>query len=270
MKIIIAGASSGIGHYLANSLVEEGHEVWGLSRRLLGNPGKYRASQCDVTNWDSLKEIAHEVETEWKSADALISCTGIQGAVGPTMSLNPKDWCETVHQNIDGVFYTLHTFYPLLMKSQGRSKVICFSGGGATAPRVNFTAYGIAKAALVRLTETLAEEWKDAPIDINAIAPGAIRTRLTEEVIQLGPEVVGSKEYEQALKVMETGGGSLEKVQELVQFLLSADSDGVSGKLIAAQWDPWKKIPELALDSKSDFNSSETYTLRRVVPKEWS
>jgi len=67
----------------------------------------------------------------------------------------------------------------LLARTGARAKVICFSGGGATKPRARFSAYGVAKTGVVRLVETIAEEERDRAYDINAIAPGAINTRLT-------------------------------------------------------------------------------------------
>ncbi len=82
------------------------------------------------------------------------------------------------------------------------------------------------------MVENLSAEWREQRIaaDILAIAPGAIATRLTEEVIAAGPQRAGAQEHAQALKVQGGGGATLEKVLELVQFLLSNCSDGLSGK----------------------------------------
>lgn len=267
MRLIVTGSSSGIGLSLTKQLLSQGHEIWGLARsEQAKHHNNFKSNICDVSVWKSVESTAKVIAQRWSDLDGLIHCAGSQGSVGPSMSLDPQEWSRTVSTNLDGLFYTLRAFYPLLEKSPSRTKIICFSGGGATGPRPNFSAYAAAKAGLVRLVETLACEWKNLPIDINAIAPGAIKTRLTEEIIQLGPEKVGENEFNQATKVMKSGGGSIDKVFELVQFLLSEQSDGVTGKLLAAQWDPWKKIPE----NRESFASSETYTLRRVVPKEWS
>jgi 3-oxoacyl-[acyl-carrier protein] reductase len=281
MKIILAGSSTGIGRDITKKLLATGHDVFGLSRSQQSgtgldlevsagkSPGKFRSAICDVNQWEALQVIAQQLEAEWGAADALISCTATHGVVGPAMSVDPKQWCQTVHQNLDGVFYTIRAFFSLLRKSKNRSKVICFSGGGATAPRVNFSAYGAAKTAIVRLTENLAEEWKGLPMDINSIAPGAMKTRLIEEMVNLGPERVGAKEFASAQKIMKEGGGSFDKIFSLIEFLISPESDGLSGKLLAAQWDPWKKIPSLSQENREQFFRSETYTLRRSAPQEW-
>ena len=141
---------------------------------------------------------------------------------------------------------------------------MCFSVCGATGPRPNFTDYGVSKAAIVRLCETLAQEWAGQPIDINAIAPGAINTKMTEELLTLGAAVVGQKEYAQAQKQTQAGGQSLEKVTGLVNFLLSPQSDGITGRLLSAQWDAWSSLPA----HREDLARSDIYTLRRIVPED--
>jgi len=186
------------------------------------------------------------------------------------MNLDPLEWQNTVHSNLNGTYFSIRAFYPLLLKTRQEcsqahehGKIICFSGGGATSSRPNFSAYAAAKTGLVRLVEVLAEEWKQQPIDINSLAPGAIYTRMTEEVIALGPSIVGQKEYNRALQIKSTGGDSLDKVYGLVQFLLSAKSNGITGRLLSAQWDAWGNLAEKA----QELSDSEIFTLRRVLPK---
>ena len=97
-----------------------------------------------------------------------------------------------------------------------------------------------------------------------AVAPGAINTRLTDEVIAKGPAVVGQGEYEAALKQKASGGSSLEKALGLVDWLLGPKSDGISGRLISAPWDPW-----MTLDAhQATLAKSDIYTLRRVLPED--
>ena len=111
--------------------------------------------------------------------------------------------------------------------------------------------------------ETLAAEWEQLPLDINAVAPGAIFTRMTEQILARGEKFAGKKEFESAGKLSRDNFAKLEKVLGLVEFLLSEKSDGISGKLISAQWDPWEKLEGLKTDLKSDI-----YTLRRIVPED--
>jgi NAD(P)-dependent dehydrogenase (short-subunit alcohol dehydrogenase family) len=269
MHLVITGTSSGIGRALAERLLAQGHHVGGLARSdqtglTAQFPDTFRAARCDVSDWDQVARAAREVYAPWPHADGLVTCAGLQGAVGPAVSLDPRQWSATVRANLDGTYHAIRAFHELLRRAPHRAKIVCFSGGGATKPRPNFSAYGVAKTGVVRLVETMAEEMRGQPLDINAVAPGAINTRLTDEVLRLGPDVVGAAEYEAACKQKETGGGSLEKVIGLVEWLLSPASDGISGRLLAAQWDPWATLGRHA----KTLAGSDVYTLRRIVPED--
>lgn len=285
MNTLLTGSSTGIGRAIAERLISRGHRVWGLARSdqtefAAQHREKFAASRCDVSRWSDVERAAGDVAAAWPHVDALIACAGLQGEVGRALAAEPTRWSETVRANLDGTFYVLRAFDAMLARAPRRAKVVCFSGGGATKSRPRFSAYGVAKTAVVRLVETIADEERGRPLDINAIAPGAINTRLTDEVLALGPAVVGEAEYQAALKTKSAAasakdraapseastkeGASLEKVLGLVEWLLSPESDGISGRLIAAPWDPWPTLgrhaPELA--------GTDVYTLRRIIPED--
>ena len=259
MKIVLTGSSSGIGKFLADSLAAKGHSVCRVAR----SPQDGFAIPCDVSDWPALQRCAKAVAEKWDVVDGLICCAGIQEPIGPAMEIDPAAWRSNLAVNLDGTFFSIRAFHSLLRRSQRRAKIICFSGGGSTGPRPNFAAYGVSKTGVVRLVETLAAEWQGQPLDINAVAPGAIFTRMTEQVLARGAAAAGQKEFEQASKQPRENAASLEKVLGLIEFLLSSRSDGISGKLISAQWDPWEKFPEFKKDLDGDL-----YTLRRIVPKD--
>jgi 3-oxoacyl-[acyl-carrier protein] reductase len=110
--------------------------------------------------------------------------------------------------------------------------------------------------------ETLAEELKPHHVDVNAIAPGALKTRLVDEVLRAGPEKVGATFYAKNVKWAEEGGTPLALGAKLCVYLASAESDGITGKLISAQWDPWAKLHE----HREELAGSDIYCLRRIVP----
>jgi 3-oxoacyl-[acyl-carrier protein] reductase len=150
------------------------------------------------------------------------------------------------------------------MKQKKYGKIIMLSGGGATKPMPYLSAYAASKAAIVRFAETLAEETKDFNIDVNTLAPGALNTRLLDEIIAAGPEKIGNVFYQQCLKQKQQGGTNLEIGASLCVYLASAESDGISGKLLSAVWDPWQSLAKY----KNDLMNSDIYTLRRIVPKD--
>jgi len=258
MNLVVTGSSSGIGKFLADSLTAKGHAVCRLAR----SPQDGFNFQCDVSDWPALQNCAKRVARKWRSVDGLICCAAIQGPIGPSMDIAPAAWRSALAVNLDGTFFAIRAFYPLLRKSRRRAKIICFSGGGAASPRPNFAAYGVAKTGVVRLVETLAAEWQDQPPDINAVAPGAVFTRMTEQVLARGA-AVGKVEFERAAKQPRDNDMQLEKVLGLIEYLLSPKSDGITGKLISAVWDPWEKLQKFKKDLDSDL-----YTLRRIMPRD--
>lgn len=266
MNVVVTGSSSGIGRSLVERLVGQGHSVWGLARSSqapVGGPGRFHAIACDVSDWSRVEAAARTIAATIPSLDGLVACAGIQGELGPALTIDPVRWSATVRANLDGTYFAIRGFAALLQKSR-RAKIVCLSGGGGTKARANFSAYAAAKTGIVRLVETIADENRGQPLDINAIAPGAINTRLTEEVLALGPAVVGQAEYDTALKQKATGGGSLDRALGLIEYLLSEKSDGITGRLLAAPWDPW---PTLAAHREA-LAKSDIYTLRRILPEE--
>lgn len=278
MNIVLTGSSTGIGRAIAQRLLARGDLVWGIARSDQSDfaalhPGRFHFSCCDVAQWPELARAAASVAAAWPQVDGLITAAGLQGEIGRTFTADPLRWSATIRANLDGTFFALRAFAALLAPLSGRAKIICFSGGGATKPRARFSAYGVAKTGVVRLVETIADEERGRRLDINAIAPGAINTRLTDEVLALGPTVVGEAEYAAAQKVKAGGpsheaetkpAASLEKALALVEWLLSPASDGISGRLLAAPWDPWPTLDQHA----PELARSDIYTLRRIVPED--
>ena len=284
MHLVLTGSSTGIGRALAERLLSRGHHVWGLARSdqsdFAASHPNFHHTRCDVSDYSAVAAAASAYAAAWPQLDAVICAAGLQGEIAPALTADPLKWSATIRANLDGTYFALRAFASLLVQpapTASRKKIICFSGGGATKARVNFSAYGVAKTALVRLVETIAEENRDQPLDINALAPGAINTRLTDEVLALGPSVVGAAEYAAAQKQkaaalvpssLATDDASadpaLTRALDCVEWLLSPASDGITGRLLSAPWDPW---PTLGAH-RATLAASDVYTLRRIVPED--
>jgi len=269
MNILISGATSGIGRYLSERLLANHNNVWGFSRSANGSiqHHRFRASVCDIADWEQVVRLASEVASDasFRKLDAIILCAARQGPIAPLAEVNPSDWSATVRINLDGTFYIIRAFYDLLRSTaNGRAKIVCFSGGGATKARPNFSAYASSKTAVVRLVENLAEEWSDVPIDINAVAPGPLPTKMTDQILEFGARVAGEKEVAKARKTLEGGSEGFERLGALVDFLLSSASDGITGKLISVLWDHWERFAEY----KSLLQHTDIFTLRRITPED--
>jgi NAD(P)-dependent dehydrogenase (short-subunit alcohol dehydrogenase family) len=274
LNALITGGSQGLGKVIAEHFLREGANIVICSRgkrELLATRGelaqkfpaqKVFAKTCDVSNEMQVSELVAFALRELGSLHALVLNAGIYGPMGATESVDLAEWKRALEINLYGVLLPNRAVIPHFKKS-GRGKIVVLSGGGATNPLPNISSYAASKAAVIRLMETFAEELKPFHVDVNAIAPGALATRLVDEVLAAGPEKVGAAFFEKNKDWKEKGATPLELGASLAVYLASAESDGITGKLISAQWDPWKKLHEF----KNDLNS-DIYTLRRIVPKD--
>ena len=275
-NIILTGASRGLGRCIAASLAAKGANLLLVARdRALleavqeqlkagGLTGQeMHMTAVDLRSANAVETIVHAATRVWDTLDVLINNAAILGPIGPVWENNWSDWQETILVNLTVPVALCRACIPW-MQAGGGGKIINLSGGGATASRPNFTAYAVAKTGLVRFTEIAAAETKPLSIEVNCVAPGALNTDMLQDVLNAGPEKVGEQEYAQALKQSESGGANPEGAAELCAFLASSASDGISGKLISALWDPWRALPAHV----SSLESSDIYTLRRIVPKD--
>ena len=214
--------------------------------------------KLDVQSRDEVRNALQRVREELGSLDVVVNCSGIQGPIGPAETVDPEEWVRAVEINLFGCFYLAHAAIPIML-DQVSGKIIFFSGGGATSARPFFSAYGAAKAAVVRLTETLAEELRDKGVQVNAIAPGAVHSRMWNDMRTAG--AAGGQRLLEELKQMDrTGGVPPERAASLALFLASNRSRNLSGRLISAVYDKWEEMePRIAA-----IMSTEAGTLRRV------
>jgi 3-oxoacyl-[acyl-carrier protein] reductase len=280
-RAIVTGASQGLGLEVARAFVEQGAHVMMCARsadalaaaadavaaRAAGSV-TVAAMPCDVSQPAEVERLTAATLEKLGGLDAVVANAGIYGPMGPVEAVDWDEWRRAVEINLNGVVLTCRAALPHF-KRQRSGKIVVLSGGGATRPMPFFSAYAATKAAVVRFVETLALEVAELGIDCNSIAPGALNTRLLDEVLAAGPEKVGKAFYEASLKQKATGGDSPEQAAQLCVFLASPESDGITAKLLSAKWDPWGELPQRL----GDLRGSDLYTLRRIVPadrgKDW-
>jgi len=273
---IITGGSQGLGEAIAEAFVREGANLVICARdparlsatcerlQKLAGPGrKVLAKPCDTSSEAQVNDLVAFALAQLGSLDALVNNAGVYGPMGPTESVSLKEWQRAIEINLYGVLLPCRAVIPHFKKN-GRGKIVVLSGGGATNPLPNISSYAASKAASVRLMETLAEELRRFHVDVNAIAPGALATRLVDEVLAAGPEKVGQAFYDKNKKWKRDGATPLSLGANLAVYLASPESDGITGKLISAQWDPWAKLQE----HREELAKSDIYCLRRIVPED--
>ena len=274
-NVLITGGTVGFGKALAEKFLNEGANISICSRNeqqlfdtqseLLSKfPNRIiLVKKCDVSIEKDVKEfIAYSLDT-FKTIHVLILNAGVYGPMGPIEPVSLDEWRKSIDINLFGVLLPCRELIPHF-KQNKYGKIIVLSGGGATNPMPNLSSYATAKAAVVRLVETLSKELLSYNVDINAIAPGAMSTRMIEQVIDAGPEIVGDEFFKKNQNWKQNGATSMELGTNLAVYLSSDDSNGVTGKLISAQWDDWKNFG----NHLDDLQNSDIYTIRRIVPED--
>lgn len=271
---LITGASRGLGAFLASRFWSADYNLCLVGRdlqalKLIGSSFPKKASLeivyvvTDLADISSVSILCSKIRDYLPRIDVLINNAAVQGPIGELWKNDLSAWREAIQVDLLSPVELCHSVVPW-MKEQGGGSIINLSGGGATSPRPNFSAYGAAKAALVRFSETLAEEVKPHNIRVNCIAPGAMPTAMLQGVLDEGQKSAGNKEFDLAAKIFQNGGASMEDVARLALFLASDKSNGVTGKLISAVWDDWERWP----DHLNTLDSSDVYTLRRIVGRD--
>jgi NAD(P)-dependent dehydrogenase (short-subunit alcohol dehydrogenase family) len=272
---LVTGASRGLGLVIAKKLVQSGANVLlvardtpaldeALAEILAECPKGQFVGECpaDLSKIEEVDRAVAYCADEFGPVDVLVNNAGIQGPLGAFEHADWNAWREVFE--ID--FFAAARFCRNViasMKQRGWGKIINLSGGGATSPRPDVSAYAAAKTALLRLTETLAEELSGTGIDVNAVSPGAMNTRMLEETIAAGPN--GDRRgYGAAVERSTKGGDSPEKAADLIAYLASPASDGITGRTISAVWDDWQQLAR----HRNELATTDVYTLRRIVPKD--
>ena len=271
--VLITGASKGLGKLLAQYLAHLGYNLCLISRnevllrKLTAKLSSETGRQvipivCDLSDQKAVEKLIPSVKSSVPSLETLINNAAIHGPIGKVWENNWKLWQEVIQVNLLAPVFLCRACIPLMQETGG--SIINISGGGATSPRPNFSAYATAKAGLVRFSETLAAEVNHFGIRVNCISPGPMKTSLLSEVVEQGENASGQKEFDLAEEVLKNGGTDMNRVADLVFFLISELGSKVTGKLISAVWDDWKMWPH-HLD---ELNFSDVYTLRRITGRD--
>jgi len=269
---LITGGARGLGLEIARAYLREGARIVICSRSVaalaaaqeeLDAAGEVHAHAADVSVPEAAQELISFAAETLGGLDILVNNAGVYGPKGAIDEIVWAQWVRAIEINLMGSVLPARFALGHLRQSE-RGKIVQLSGGGATSPLPMLSAYAASKAAIVRFTETLAHEVTDDGIDVNAIAPGALNTNMLDEVLAAGPEAVGEAFYAKAVEQRDNGGTPLTRGADLAVYLGSRRSDGITGRLLSAVWDPWEELEQHA----ETLQESDIYTLRRIVPAE--
>lgn len=224
-RAIVTGGGRGIGRAVADRLAQLGAIVHVVSRsdgaeqavkniiRCGGSAVFHRGSVADES---FIETVVTEVDRDG-GTDILVNAAAVLGPTGPFDTLPMGSFADVISTNLLGTCNCMHQVLPG-MKRRGFGRIINFAGGGAAYSYPHFAPYGVSKAAVVRLTETVADEIRCANVTVNVIAPGAVPTDMLAAVRRAGGEVRTVVDMEEPLR--------------LVTFLAGQASSHVNGRFI--------------------------------------
>ena len=229
----VTGASQGIGRACAMLLAEAGADV-ALGSRNLGklesvakdvqNLGrKPLIVPLDVSNRDSIAEGAGSALKAFGKIDILVNNAGITKD-NLAMRMKPEDWEIVLRTNLDGAYYCIRAMLPGMVK-QRYGRIINIASVVAQAGNAGQANYIASKAGLIGLTKAVAAEVASRNITVNAVAPGFIRTAMTDKL----PEAVEQR----LLSLIPLGRmGTDREVAHGVRFLASDEAGYITGHVL--------------------------------------
>lgn len=192
---VVTGASAGVGREMAQEFARNGARVVCAARReeklketvalIERENGQAIYVPVDVTDRDQVKRLFDETINAYGQIDLLINNAGSLKAVGASWELDIDTWWHDITVDLLGTFICCRTFLPHMIERDSGLVINMDGGGGTTGPFGGGSAYGCAKAAVVRFTESLAVELERAGSSVMAVCinPGFVRSELSEGAV---------------------------------------------------------------------------------------
>ena len=268
---VITGAGRGIGRAIALAYAREGArlvlaarsepELAETAAEASRAGAEAIAIRTDVTSQVGTERLARRAVERFGRIDVLVNNAGISGPIGPLQGNDIAEWVDTINVNLTGTFLVCRAVVPVMLE-QGGGRIINLSGAGVANAWSNMSAYCASKAAVVRLTEVLAQELEDKGITVNALGPGSVHTsmweRMTDQAAEAGAEFI----HELGQRVMTGGGASIDDCAELAVWLASGESGALTGRIISAAADDFRSLSPMI----PEIMAGDGYTLRVVKP----
>jgi len=232
---VVCGGGSGIGEATVKALFAEGAAVVVMdndekaARRVaeaLHDPDRASAVALDVSNKINVLAAMQEAEERFGRLDVLVNCAGIRG-VGTVIDVDAEQWQRVHAVNLEGTLNTLQAFARLAVSAKRPAAIVNVSSTAGIMGIPRRASYVSSKHAIVGLTREAAIELGSLGIRVNAVAPGMIRTPMTEVMFQ---EPGGEAAINAAHAVGRAGRP--EEVAAAILFLASDEASFVTGAIL--------------------------------------
>lgn len=242
-NVLIIGISSDIGRNLAKQYIADGHCVIGTYRsndflKTMKSSSQLTLLQCDISDPESIKIFCNKYRALSLPWDILISSVGTLEPIGRFFNTDFDEWEKSVMVNSTSQLRLLHGIYP--ERRMGKiSQVIFFAGGGTNGPFRNYSAYCIAKIALIKMCELLDDETED--LNICAIGTGFVRTKIHQQTLENAEQAESNYKKTVDFLSSKNEGTSMNDIYQCINWCTSQEKSVISGRNFAIVHDPWNK-----------------------------
>jgi NAD(P)-dependent dehydrogenase (short-subunit alcohol dehydrogenase family) len=238
---LVTGASRGLGRATAQALAAAGAAVVVTARTVAdlaetvslieAHGGRAVALPADVTDQQAIEEVVAAAERQLGPVDLLVNNAGIARALGPVWEVDPAAWWRDIEVDLRGPFLCARAVLPSML-ARGRGRIVNVSSGVGLVPAAGLSAYACAKAALFRLTDTLAAETSERGVLVFTITPGLVRTA---GALFVADSPVGQAWMPQLHAAFEQDKDvPPDQTAQLVVALAAGGADALSGRYIRA------------------------------------
>lgn len=256
---LVTGAGRGIGRAIALALSDAGaavavcarsqDEITRVADQIAGRKGRALAVRCDVTHRHEVEDLVSTVEAGIGPVDLLVNNAAQLSPAGPLAATDPDEWWQTLEVNVRGPLYCARAVLPgMLSRGHGRIVNICSAAGFAAFPMLS--AYVVSKAALYRLSESLAAETRGRGVMVFAINPGLVRTAGSEGGLSCGEPGV-EQWFENAFARKDDIPA--DAAAAVVAYLASGAADALSGRNIDVSDDVAQMVARAAEIEENDL-----------------
>jgi NAD(P)-dependent dehydrogenase (short-subunit alcohol dehydrogenase family) len=248
---LITGAGRGIGRAVALALADAGSsvvlgartisQVEAVASEVRGRGGEAVAAHLDVTDPHSVAEFVAGSMDRFGRVDVLVNNAGsnngeANGAVGPLGEINPGAWWNDIEVNLRGTFLCMHAVLPPMV-SGGGGHIVNVVSMAAVMPWPYDSAYACSKAAVVRLTDSVAEEVREQGVLLFALSPGSVDTELRAGAVDSPAGRTWLTKVNPYPQWVPAGLPA-----DAVVFLASGAADGLTGRFLSVE----DNLPDLA------------------------
>jgi len=269
MVALVSGGSRGVGRLLGTRLAQAGAAV-GLIARSSGDlatavseisrAGGTAAAACaDITDRQAAAAAVSELRDRLGTADILINNAGISGPIGPAWEAPPTEWWRVMEVNLGGAF-VLTQLAITHMIAEGRGRIINITSYAGVYRWPLVSAYAASKAALVKLTETLAEETRPHGVSVFSVDPGLLRIGLGEAALSstADRQTPAGRVYRWMRDQFDAGrGADPERAVRLILALAGGKADRLSGRHLCVS-----ENLETLLTQIDEIERNDLHTLR--------